>query len=144
MNFHETLRGRTFFEGQLPALIKALTRIADNMERTASKAAVPTKVYVCYHENSPELSIDNPVIDEMKVAYSLEGVRKIITDWIEEGKASEFVPLNEFEKVQFFNDIMSGKDTELLLYHKQDENSRLYYALAVKQSDPSTDVKEAE
>ena len=144
MNFPETLRGRTFFEGQLPSLIKALTRIADNLERTAPKAAVPTKVYVCYHENSPELSIDNPVIDEMKVVYSLEGVRKIIINWLDEGKANEYIPLNEFEKVQFFDDIMSGKDTELLLYHKQDENSRLYYALAVKQSDPSTDVKEAE
>ena len=144
LQFHETVRGKIFFEDQLPSLIKTLKRIADNMERTAPKAAVPTKVYVCYHENSPELSIENPVIDEMTVVGSLESVRKIITNWIDEGKANEYIPLNEFDKVEFFNDIMSGKDTELLLYHKQDEKSRLYYALAVKQSDLGVEVKGAE
>lgn len=144
LQFHETVRGKNFFEYHIPSLIKALSRIADSMEHTAPKAAVPTKVYICYHENSPELSIENPVIDEMTVADSLEGVRKILADWIEAGKANEYAPLNDFDKVEFFNDIVSGKDTELLLYHKQDENSRLYYALAVKQSDLGTEVKEAE
>lgn len=132
LQFHETVRGKNFFEYQLPSLIKAVSRIADNMEDTAPKASAQTNVYVCYHENSPELSIENPVIDEMTVAGSLEEVKKIVNDWVNAGKANEYVPLNDSEKVEFFNDVMSGKDTELLLYHKQDENSRLYYALAVK------------
>lgn len=144
LQFHETVWGKNFFEFQLPSLIKALTRIADNMERTALKVAKPTKVYICYHENSPELSIENPVIDEMTVADSLDGVKKILSDWIDAGKANEYAPLNDSDKVEFFSDIVSGKDTELLLFHKQDGNSRLYYALAVKQSDLGTELKEAE
>ncbi len=134
LQFHETVRGRNFFEGQLPRLIKALEKMADSVGNNASVAATPTTVYVCYHENSPELSIDNPVVDQMTVAYSLEEVKKIVTGWLEEGKASEYVPLNDFEQVKFFNDIMTGRDTALPLYHKQDEKSRLYYSLTVKQT----------
>jgi len=32
--FHETLRGRKFFEADLPRLIKALERIADQLEKS--------------------------------------------------------------------------------------------------------------
>ena len=31
--FHETIRGAKFFDHQLPALIKALNRVADEMEK---------------------------------------------------------------------------------------------------------------
>lgn len=33
IQFHETIRGKRFFDGQLPALIKALERIADALEK---------------------------------------------------------------------------------------------------------------
>jgi hypothetical protein len=35
--FHQTGYGRTFFEGQLPTLIKTLKRIADSLERIAER-----------------------------------------------------------------------------------------------------------
>lgn len=33
IQFHETVRGKIFFEYQLPELIKALNRCADEMEK---------------------------------------------------------------------------------------------------------------
>ncbi len=132
LSFHETVRGRNFFEGQLPQLIKSLTRIADNLEKPSRGINASATVYVCYHENSPEISIENPVVDQMCIAYSLEEVKKIVIGWIEEGKKGEYVPLDEYEQTGFFNDIMLGKNTALTLYHKKDENSRLYYSLTVK------------
>lgn len=33
LQFHETVRGKVFFESQLPSLIKALSRIANALEQ---------------------------------------------------------------------------------------------------------------
>lgn len=32
-NFHETMYGKRFFEGQLPCLIKAINRLAESIEK---------------------------------------------------------------------------------------------------------------
>ena len=37
--FHETMYGKRFFDSQLPALIKQLTRIADALEKKNEKEA---------------------------------------------------------------------------------------------------------
>lgn len=34
LQFHETVRGANFFDRQLPQLIKALNRVADEMEKS--------------------------------------------------------------------------------------------------------------
>lgn len=39
MNFHETILGRRFFEGDIPRLIKAIERVADNLDVLASQQA---------------------------------------------------------------------------------------------------------
>ncbi len=130
-SFHETVRGRNFFEGQLPQLIKSLTRIADNLEKPSQGINAST-VYVCYHENSSELSIENPIVQQMCIAYSLDEVKSIMLDWLEDGESNKYVPLNEYDQMEFFSDIMLGKDTSLPIYYNQDENSDLYYSLTVK------------
>lgn len=45
LQFHETVRGARFFDHQLPQLIKALNRVADEMEksRLAKEKAVEDK-----------------------------------------------------------------------------------------------------
>ena len=35
IQFHETVMGRQFFDGQLPKLIRAIERLSDNTERLA-------------------------------------------------------------------------------------------------------------
>lgn len=40
MEFHETVRGKVFFEHQLPELIKALNRLVDAVETTAEKTVL--------------------------------------------------------------------------------------------------------
>ena len=56
---HETMYGKNFFEHQLPALIRAINRLADvDEKRQAAEPAAVMKsntVYVCYEENSHEL-----------------------------------------------------------------------------------------
>ena len=58
---HETMYGKNFFEHQLPALIRAINRLADvDEKRQAAEPAAVMKsntVYVCYEENSHELAI---------------------------------------------------------------------------------------
>lgn len=41
MNFQETVRGKLFFDGQLPRLIRALEKIASAMAQTPRPAAIP-------------------------------------------------------------------------------------------------------
>ncbi len=45
INFHDTVLGRRFFEGQLPKLIETLGRIADCMEKEQERQ-------VCVKETS--------------------------------------------------------------------------------------------
>ena len=41
LQFHETVYGKRFFDSQLPALIKALNRIADQMQAEKEMSASP-------------------------------------------------------------------------------------------------------
>lgn len=43
LNFHETMYGKRFFDGQLPRLIKALERIADALEKQNEDKSKETK-----------------------------------------------------------------------------------------------------
>ncbi len=44
MRFFETVMGRTFFEGQIPKLIKALERIASSLEEKNTKVDIITQI----------------------------------------------------------------------------------------------------
>ena len=66
---HETMYGKNFFEHQLPALIRAINRLADvDEKRQAAEPAAVMKsntVYVCYEENSHELAIEDGAVNEL-------------------------------------------------------------------------------
>ena len=138
LQLHETIYGKNFFEHQLPSLINAINRVADvkQIERNDKQSMEePVKIYVCYQENSRELSIENPVIDEMTVSYSLNEVQSLISKWMDVGAKSEFTPAFDSAESDFFNKLIRGENAELLLYNKSDENSPLYYALSVRHFD---------
>jgi len=51
--FHETLRGKKFFEADLPRLIKALERVADQIEQ-ANQSSSDTQIDPSGKETSNE------------------------------------------------------------------------------------------
>ena len=137
LQFHETVYGKRFFEGQLPSLIKAINRLADAKEQTPPAAEPETikasnMAYVCYEENSHELATENGAVNEMYVAASLNDVYKWIDKRLKEAEQNYYAILNDFEESEFFREVMEGKEGALTLYHNGDESSRLFYALTVK------------
>lgn len=134
--FHETGYGRRFYDVQLPALIKAINRLADAKE--SEKTVEPkteiadNMVYVCYEENSHELATENGAVNEMYVAVSLNDVYKWIDNRLKEAEQNIYSVLNDMEESEFYKELMAGKETALALYHNGDESTRLFYALTVK------------
>lgn len=136
LQFHETVYGKHFFEGQLPSLIKAINRLADTKEK--QQAAEPVAevtanmVYVCYEENSNELAIENGTVNEMYVAVSLNDVYMWLEKRLKDAEQNYYTVLNDMEEGEFYKELMASKECALHLYHNSDENSRLNYALTVK------------
>ena len=54
MQFHETGYGKRFFDQQLPALTKALNRVADVYEKKQNAAEYT--IFVSYHINTAPLN----------------------------------------------------------------------------------------
>lgn len=139
---HETKYGQIFFEHQLPALIKAINRLADVGEKKLSVSPVTeingnnsnnsNKVYVCYEENSPELAIENGAVENICVVLNLEEVGKWIEKQRKAAEAGFYTVSSTEEENNFYNELNAGKEAALVLYHNGDENSRLFYSLIVK------------
>ncbi|MBR2302013.1 MAG: hypothetical protein IKA41_08715 [Bacteroidaceae bacterium] len=70
-NFHETPRGARFFDAQLPALIKNLSRIADAMERQEQRSVEPSKAPTISEELSKRLT---EVLHDSEFAANLGNV----------------------------------------------------------------------
>ena len=139
LQFHETKYGQIFFEHQLPALIKALNRLADVGEKKLSVSPVTdingnnsNTVYVCYEENSHELAIENGAVNELYVASSLDDVRKWVDKQQKAAEQNFYTVLNNEEEGEFYKELIAGKEAALVLYRYGDENSHLFYALNVK------------
>ena len=133
---HETMYGKRFFENQLPSLIRAINRLADvDEKRQAAEPAAVMKsntVYVCYEENSHELSIENGAVNELYVASSLDDVRKWVDKQQKAAEQNFYTVLNNEEEGEFYKELIAGRETALGLYHNGEENSRLFYTLNVK------------
>ena len=65
MQFHETVYGKRFFEQQLPALTKALNRVADVYEKKQNAAEYT--VFVSYHINLAPLNKPKGTLSNMDV-----------------------------------------------------------------------------
>lgn len=70
-NFHETVRGARFFDAQLPALIKNLSRIADAMEKQEQRSVEPSKAPAISEELSKRLT---EVLHDSEFAANLGNV----------------------------------------------------------------------
>ena len=133
---HETMYGKNFFEHQLPALIRAINRLADvDEKRQAAEPAAVMKsntVYVCYEENSHELAIEDGAVNELYVASSLDEVYRWVDKQQKNAEQNFYTVLNNEEESEFYKKLCAGSETALGLYHNGDESSRLFYTLTVK------------
>lgn len=132
LQFHETVYGKNFFEGQLPELIESISKTADALKRVNNILEKRNNIYVCYMENSRDLSTENPVIDEMTVAWSERDVRKQIEKWLMEGKENRYLPAFPDEESEFYKAVRNGECAELPLYYDGNENSTWNYSLIVR------------
>lgn len=120
--FHETMYGKRFFEGQLPSLIKAINRLAGAIEDT--KQPTSSTVYVCF--------IEGGIDAEMAVALSVVDVHKWIDARLKDAERERYSALSEKEEVEFYKSIVAGEPAALPLYKDGDESSAHFYALIAK------------
>ena len=89
---------KNFFEHQLPALIRAINRLADvDEKRQAAEPAAVMKsntVYVCYEENSHELAIEDGAVNELYVASSLDEVYRWVDKQQKNAEQNFYTVLN--------------------------------------------------
>ena len=92
MQFHETVYGKRFFEQQLPALTKALNRVADVYEKKQNAAEYT--VFVSYHMNLAPLNKPKGTLSNMDVrlcntADVLDWVKELVDKLRSEGYATD-------------------------------------------------------
>lgn len=142
MEFHNTMYGKRFFDNQLPSLIRALNRIADNQEaglaekrmEASSKSNVGTdsasKIYVCYEENSVALYSKAGNISKLFVT-SEEALAK---DWAkrsyEMAAGSGYHPIDEADYAELMDHI-GETYASMWVYLGRRENTRENYGICV-------------
>lgn len=98
-NFYETVRGARFFDAQLPALIKNLSRIADAMERQEQRSVEPSKAPAISEETAKRLK---EVLNDSEFAANLGNV---VREETESDDASDFDVGNHLAKAILDKDI---------------------------------------
>lgn len=103
MQFHETGYGKRFFDQQLPALIKALNRMADVYEKKQS--VTKHTVYVSYHQRLPHQNHNLGTPNDMNVRLcdteeALEWAKSLVEKLQNEG----YHPVLENALEKFYND----------------------------------------
>ncbi len=142
MEFHDTMYGRRFFENQLPSLIRALNRIADNQEAglfgksmgQSSKSNTGTesasKIYVCYEENSLALYSEAGNISKPFVTSD----EALARDWAkrsyELASDSGYHPIEEADYAELMDHI-GDTYASMWVFLGRRENSRENYGICV-------------
>ncbi len=101
---------------------------------------MPTKIYVCYHENSIELARDCGAMSDLMVTSCLEDALRWLINSIETGEENEYCTLVDEEAFDGVKNLIKGKDLSLYLYNKGDENSDWNYEIVIKQFEYSKDT----
>ena len=53
IEFYQTYMGRSFYENQLPSLIRELKRLNENLEKMQSKPDAAAKAYEAWRDTQP-------------------------------------------------------------------------------------------
>lgn len=125
MQFHETGYGKRFFDQQLPALIKALNRVADVYDKTQN--AAEHIVFVSYHLNLAPLNQKKSILSNMEVclcntADVLNWVKNLINNLQEDG----YIPISEEILESFLSDIQFAQHSGLIMMNRMNEDLRFH------------------
>ena len=120
MQFHETVYGKRFFEQQLPALTKALNRVADVYEKKQNAAEYT--IFVSYHINTAPLNQKNGTLSNMEVclcntADVLDWIKELINNLQEDG----YIPTSEETLESFLSDIQFAQHSGLIMMNRMNE-----------------------
>lgn len=142
MEFHDTMYGKRFFENQLPSLIRALNRIADNqeaglsaksMEPSSSSNAAPdstSKIYVCYEENSVALYSEAGNISKLFVTSDETLARQWAKRSYELAAGTGYHPIDEADYAELMDHI-GDNYASMWVYLGRRENTRENYGICV-------------
>lgn len=142
MEFHDTMYGKRFFENQLPSLIRALNRIADNQESglsgksmgQSSRSNVVTdstsKIYVCYEENSIALYSEAGNISKLFVTSDEALAKEWAKRSYEMAAGSGYHPIEEADYAELMDHI-GDTYASMWVYLGRRENSRENYGICV-------------
>lgn len=132
MDFANTVYAKNFFEHQLPQLIKALNRIADNQEAQRPKISTHSSgtVFVCYEENSTALYSEAGNVNKMFATSDIELAREWARKSFENAASDGYLPLSE----QDYDDLMSniGENyASVWVYRQGKDSARENYGICV-------------
>ena len=125
MQFHETGYGKRFFDQQLPALTKALNRVADVYEKKQN--AAEHTVFVSYHLNMVPLNQKKGTLSNMEVclcntADVLDWIKELINNIQEDG----YIPTSEETLESFLSDIQFAQHSGLIMMNRMNEAHTFY------------------
>ena len=130
MQFHETVYGKRFFEQQLPALTKALNRVADVCEKKQN--ATEYTVFVSYHMNLAPLNKPKGTLSNMDVrlcntADVLDWVKDLVDKLRSEGYATDTE-----EKLKAFYSNLPFEHRSILQLSKDTNEDDTFYLVVEK------------
>lgn len=142
MDFINTKYAKIFFERQLPGLIRALNRIADNQEMAlqekgkafsnanVAEADSASKIYVCYEENSVALYSEVGNINKLFVTSDKTLAREWARRSYELADASGYHPIDEADYAELMDHIGENY-ASMWVYLGGKENNRENYGICV-------------
>lgn len=125
MQFHETVYGKRFFEQQLPALTKALNRVADVYEKKQNAAEYT--VFVSYHLNTVPLNQKKGTLSNMEVCLcNTADVLDWVKDLIKKLQTDGYIPISEEILESFLSDIQFAQHSGLIMMNRMNEDLRFH------------------
>lgn len=121
LQFHETGYGKRFFDQQLPALIKALNRMADVYEKKQN--AAEHTVFVSYHLNLAPLNQKKSILSNMEVCLcNTADVLYWVKNLINNLQADGYIPTSEDTLESFLSDVQFAQHSGLIMMNHMNED----------------------
>ena len=142
MEFQNTMYGKRFFENQLPSLIRALNRIADNQEialsgrntvssgMNSSVTESENRIFVCYEENSVALYSEAGNISKLFVTSDEALAKEWAKRSYEMAVGAGYNPIDKADYAELMDHI-GDTYASMWVYLGRKENSRENYGICV-------------
>lgn len=131
MSFEHTQYARTLFCKQIPDIINALNRIADILEYQSNDSQ-KNKIYICFEENSPSLSVECDILSNMYITSSFEKAKEWFDNAYSNAYNNNYKCIYDDDLSSFYDSFANKKDSHITVYREGYENNPLYYTLNIR------------